>query len=317
MRTLPPWPTGEVRAHVSPSRAADLFACPLRLAFTTANSAARWIGTPATRLGSTCHIVLEAAARGDLGTPADASWRVRFDRAWDAVISAQLAEIGQLGGAGWPAPARWPRLNIKKAWTRHLAGTLATKLQNAAKVPETTFQSADGSLRGRPDLIIRAPVHEIWEFKTGTMEDSSGNVRPEYVIQLELYAALEREASGRVPAVALVPIEGAVKRWTPLESELADRAAAVKEILAIYNQAVAAGALERLARASSGTCRWCRFAPRCPAFWAAYTADWWDDAHAIAGDITDRRDAARHDGRDDSSGTASAGCGADRRDRAR
>ena len=61
---------GQARQHVSPSAAADLLMCPLRLAFHTEGTGGPgWAGTPASRLGSACHAVLEQAARGALGSP--------------------------------------------------------------------------------------------------------------------------------------------------------------------------------------------------------------------------------------------------------
>ena len=64
---------------------------------------------------------------------------------------------------------------------------------------EVTFTSPTGTLRGRPDLIVGSPVHEVWDFKTGTIMTPRATAS-EYVVQLELYAKLEWDAAGTLPA---------------------------------------------------------------------------------------------------------------------
>src|SRR4051812_32092177 len=83
------WPVGQSLSSVSPTRAADLLACPLRVAFATGSSGGAGRAAAPARLGRACHAVLEAAARGSLPPDDDGAWRAAFDHLWALAIEQE------------------------------------------------------------------------------------------------------------------------------------------------------------------------------------------------------------------------------------
>lgn len=286
------WPAAAQRASVSPSQAADLLECPLRLAFRTVGGGS-WLGTPASRLGSAIHAVLAEAARGALGSPGEEGWRDRFEGAWRRAVEEQEDEVAALG-ACWPPSVRWPGFATRKALTRRLASSLAKEISEADVIVEQPMTSKDGWLQGRPDVVFRTPKHEVRDFKTGGVHDSAGEVRRSYRLQLELYAVLERDYARMLPDfLVLVPLEGNPVRWPAQEDVIRATEEEARQGLRSYDNCVAAGDVSTLGRPGPDACRWCPWAARCPAFHAAYQDNWWPGVAVARGTVTETRTAAR------------------------
>jgi RecB family exonuclease len=264
----------------------------LRLAFGTVTGG-HWVGTPATRLGSAIHTVLGDAAQGKLGTPEANQWRDRFDTAWRQAVKAEEDELAAIG-ASWPTATRWPGYATGKALTMRLAASVANELHEADVLVEQPMTSREGWLRGRPDVVVRAPTHEIRDFKTGRVHGSEGTVHAPYRLQLELYAVLERDATGELPdALVLIPLEGNPVRWPAQSKAIRATELEAHEALVGYNASVAAEEVAALGSPNPDACRWCRWAAKCPAFHTAYEATWWPDVAVVNGTVQETTPAAR------------------------
>jgi len=291
-------PAARQESWVAPSGAASLLACKLRVAFASEHRGGRAPGSPATRLGNVCHAVLAQAAGRRFGTPGSPDWRERFEHAWDAALTAELRDLSELDlGRPWPPPAKWPFYAQRKTAARRTARELSIEAEEPgfAAEAEQRQQSEDGTLRGQPDLVVRSPVHEIRDYKTGSATDDTGSARPDYALQVQLYAALEHDTSGRWPERGvLIPLPG-----DPVNVDIDPQAAAAAtqraaESLSAYNAEVAAGHIKGLGSPSPSACRFCDYAPECEAFWLAWEPEWADlRLAAVAGQITEVREALR------------------------
>ncbi len=119
-----------------------------------------------------------------------------------------------------------------------------------------------------------------------------------YVRQLQMYAFLVKECTGRWPTRGvLLPMEG-----PPLEIGLepvaCERAAAdALELLDHYNQHVrVGGTAATLASPSPEACRWCPYQTLCPAFWAAADDSWSERISVAVGGHTSAPPRPVHSG---------------------
>jgi hypothetical protein len=99
-----------------------------------------------------------------------------------------------------------------------------------------------------------------------------------------LYACLEEEAGAAWPEQALLVPFGA----EPVTLRV-DPAACLRlldEVLAALDRWQTWVSTTPPANASPETCGWCRFAARCPEFWAACNPEWADEVIAMRGGVT-------------------------------
>jgi RecB family exonuclease len=272
---------------VSPSRAAALAECGLRVAYQLDESFAREVpSTPAARLGSVCHRVLERAARGD--SPQAGERRTAFEHLWDDELAREMRKSEASPGEGhWPPPQRWPNYAIRKARTRRLAERLfaaqdengkgATPSSRSAETLHEHSQSAFGGLlQGRADVIKRGSHTVIEDYKTGSIyESGTEEIRRSYRLQLLLYAVLEHAETGVWPSHAiLIPLEGEREEFPIDPKAAADAGEAAVSELQQFNAVVLSTGPQSLASASPDHCRFCEYSVRCPAFWDAITTSW-------------------------------------------
>ena len=247
---------------VSPSRLKDLAECPLRVAFKqhAAMPAAR---SDAQIIGDCLHLVLaESIKGGELGGE-DAARLIEKRFATELERQAPGREV---------RGARVAAARLRRIVARILELTSEAGL-GAVTLSEEALSARNGAIRGVVDLIIDSErLHVIVDYKTGQTVDEDGEVLPHFQVQLQLYAVLEHDRSGRWPESGVLlrfggpPVSVNVE---PLSCEaVADKAV---EALASYQ------ALEGTvppANPSEVTCRFCAFAPRCPAFWEAISPSW-------------------------------------------
>lgn len=295
-------PQPRQRDYASPSSAALFQQCMLRVAYASDPEFSREVpSSPAARLGTACHRILELAGSSGLPPPDSAGWREAFERAWDEAISVEEAAAHEHPlETHWPPAERWRGYAVRKVRTRRLAEQLAS---NATAVPkekpeegaglqlEQKREGFGGKLRGRPDVVRGTGQDSVIEdYKTGAVyEAGTEEVKAAYTLQLLLYAALERETTGECPRAArLIPLEGAPATIDIREEEAVKAARTAIAALDEYNAEVERGTSpERLADASPDHCRFCPFAVRCPGFWSAADRDWAAEGIlAAAGDVT-------------------------------
>lgn len=276
-------------ASVSPSLAEVLRLCPLRAGLSRAGGAGQFVlGQPKAWLGTAYHAVLARAAAG--GRPA------AHEAAWAATIDQQYCRARQhpLDRRFGP-PERWPGYHLVRAMALMRAQGIETASRSAGRPVATVagesareqwLSSASGRLVGKPDLVRGDAVID---YKTGEVHEQgdSSFAKASYVRQLQIYAFLVKECTGRRPARGvLLPMEGPSFQ-IKLEPAACERAATeALGLLDDYNRKIEAGGPPAsLANVSPAACRWCPFQVLCPAFWPAAGDSWADEigAAAIAG----------------------------------
>ncbi len=289
-------PAAKTRKAISPSGAGSLLTCPLRVAFQSDSSKApKSIAAPPARLGTICHEVLERAAKGDLAEVEGDDWLHEFEAVWNEAVGNETAQ-----DAKDPKPQNWPYYGMRKAATRRVAREVCLELSDPRieVAVEESLQTADGTIKGKPDLIIRSPHHEIRDYKTGSiLEPDSETPREEYVAQLLLYAVLEYEATGKWPTTGrLVPLEGDDAEIDIDSGTARDLEARVRAAFDRYNSVVSEADPLELANPSAKNCRYCEHSPECPAFWGQVSPVWADAESpvvAASGVILDRQVSKR------------------------
>lgn len=259
---------------VSPSLAEVLRLCPLRAGLSRLEGASQYVlGQPKAWLGIAYHAVLEESSR----PTSDAN---RFEAAWLAAIEAQRERaLAHPLDRRFGPPERWPGYHLVHAMALMRAREAAVSVQSLAPLSssrerktgrEQWLSASGGRLVGKPDLIRDDAVID---YKTGDIyEDGESKVaRASYVRQLQIYAFLVRECSGKWPRRGvLLPMEG-----SPLAVDLEpgtceNVATEALQLLDKYNfQIQVAGDPVKLANPSPEGCRWCPYQVLCPAFWTA------------------------------------------------
>lgn len=247
---------------VSPSAFGDLIECQLRVAFKQqADGAAP--KTDAQIIGDALHAALASFIESREFEQPDV-----LDLA-SARFAAQLEQQApghEVRGAR-PAAARLVKL------VRRILELLEEAGPEAVTLSETYLQARDDQLHGVVDLIIESDrLHAIVDYKTGRATDGDGAVSEDFQMQVQFYAVLEEGRSGSWPERGVLLRFGGPP--IPIDVDpgqcaaTADRAV---DTLAAYN------ALEgTVPPASPGEdiCRFCPFAPVCPAFWEALAPSW-------------------------------------------
>jgi hypothetical protein len=236
------------------------------------------------------HAVAAQAALGALGRSSDSSWRDSFSAAWEAQCEKVRLEVRVDGPA---EAARWRNYGVARAGTKRLAAALAD-LGSARDVrAEVALRSADGLLRGRADLVVLDAPTEVIDFKSA----QAGELPPAWRLQLELYGYLVTETLDLVPERLSVMVLGqGPTSWAAGADRLQMVAAETRQLLRRYNAAAARSEVSVLAEPGPDMCRWCRYAPRCPAFWESVNAAWWRDVLSFYGTVQDVRVARRGTG---------------------
>lgn len=238
----------------------------------------------AARLGTIVHRLLEDAGRGALADEA------AIESRWSELVAEAEREMEQrrLERRSIPLRQHVPQFEVVRIRAKARAGELArelpgaeTRARDATESPygsELRVESSDGLVAGRIDRVIstaNGPV--IQDYKSGAIfslrHGDEREIRPEYAIQLRIYAALYHEATGTWPAkLELVPLNGPPHEVPYSEHdslELLDRARAIiREIsagLARYGDDWEA-AEQVLAAPSAQACRFCAYRPACSAY---------------------------------------------------
>ena len=292
-------PRPREREYATPSSAPLLLQCQLRAAYVSDPEFRKEVpGSPAARLGTACHRVLELAGAGAF-PPADGpDWRGSFEMAWkEAIAGEEDAAREHPLESHLPPADRWPGYAMRKVRTRRLAEQLGSMVmprgsrQEPAAELEQERRGFGGKLRGRADVVRRTEQGSVIEdYKTGSLfEVDTGELKAAYKLQMLLYAALEQETTGECPHVArLIPLEGDPVTIEIHGDETVQAAQDVIAALDKYNRDVRGGASpEALADANPEHCRFCPLAIRCPGFWSAVNPDWEGEGIvAAAGEVT-------------------------------
>jgi hypothetical protein len=266
--------------RISPTSFEVMASCRLRFSFGQQNKGS-FSGTPATRLGTICHVVLDAAIQR--GVYLRESWHSDLEVLWADAVAAEEARAVE-GGVTTPAIA-WPGFQIKRARllqvAKHMRDLITALPPDAILLTEHPMTTRDGRLYGRPDLVIRGDIHKIIDYKSGGVTDEDGKPRAAYVNQLQLYALLEFIDSGTWPQTAhLFPLHGAPVEIDVDPDACINRGREAVELLDSFNSRVPD---PQPATPAPASCRWCQYTTICADFWTTCDESWSTEVVAAAG----------------------------------
>ena len=255
-------PTAQLLASVSPSRFRDLTECQLRVAFNQRVTSSA-VSSDAQIVGNCLHAAMNEFVK---------EREFERDNAFDLIESRFHAKLVE------QAPGREVRgVRVAAARLTKIVARVIELIGEAGAgvvmLTEQYLEARDGRLQGVVDLIIDSQaLHLIVDYKTGPATDEDGKVVETFATQLELYAVLEQERSGRWPARGVLLRFGGPPVSVDLApnvcQETADR---LLDALAAYN---ALTGTVPPGNASETTCMFCSFAPCCSAFWGAVSPNW-------------------------------------------
>jgi CRISPR/Cas system-associated exonuclease Cas4 (RecB family) len=193
------------------------------------------------------------------------------------VIETRLAEEGNNSYVPLQLSARdfgMKKLLLRRHLVRHQGPIAASVRSETVFKSEEWFESKDGVLAGRPDLVIESEEGtEIIDFKTGSVLDEVGNlggdisseVKDEYKDQLRLYAYLYYESRGKFPErLSIVDIRKSNYRVNASLEECMILFSEVKEMFQKVNQCISDDAFDKIAFPSKDNCNYCLYRPACP-----------------------------------------------------
>ncbi len=294
----------------SPSRFLEAQLCGLRGAWAAARTADLLPGSPARRLGTVIHRLLEEAER--VLVSGEAATAARFDvltAAADAEMQGSWLERRNVPLAESVADYAEQRQAAVAAATEltadaaaHAAGGGGRRRSGA----EVRLVARGGRVVGRADrILVTSRGAVIQDTKTGPVFEAAPGggrqVKRAFATQLRLYAALYAEdtevSGGAWPArLELVP-PGRSPIAVPFDpassTQLLDQAEALLDSLnrLIRQQASRTERELRLASPSPEACRWCPYRPACVAYQEAArgTGDLPEWPHDVWGTVADIR----------------------------
>ena len=258
---------------ISPSRYAGMKDCLLREALANAKTEPKLPSSPKGAIGSISHRLIEESSKGQVG-PERRSFELRWDElvanaenhlpTFQRPLSKSCAEFGIARSRAVRAAER----------CHNTLGRVLGQGRNKAYGAELDFQTRDGFLRGRIDLVIpseKGPV--IQDFKTGEILDSETNeIKQAYDLQLKLYAAIYADSTNVWPDRAeLISIDG---HSFSVEIDKGECLRLLDQARAFFHSSNSL--LERIvrgvipasdaARPSPQACRYCSYRPYCSTY---------------------------------------------------
>lgn len=275
---------------IFPTSYLGLQQCGLREAWRAAGGPPLLPSSPAARVGTAIHRLLQEAGRARFRSGDGAA----VDRRWGELITA--VESGMRDS--WlerhliPLSRSVPELEVRRIHVRERALELSetasavdrpaagvAALRHGCELPVST---PDGRVRGRIDAVVpgkEGPV--LRDYKSGAIfEPGTGKhtLKGTYEAQLRMYAALYAMTTGIWPArLEIVPILGAPEPVSFDRETCSELVAEARRSLDRTNEAIASagpdgGIEEILARPAPETCKRCAFRPGCRPYRAANQA---------------------------------------------
>lgn len=220
---------------------------------------------PGSLTGTVAHNLLDLVLKNKIQDAAG------FDAAWESQIAAKTVKLQ----ADYPWMLSRPplvdyekkfrtKLLAEKVWQRRSAGTATTAAQ-----PEGEEAYTIPGLTGRIDLVVRRDdFTAIADYKTGTITGEDGKVKPEFQIQLKLYALLyQRKTRRQVQKLTLVNLAGERYDIPFTQTELESLHQQVLDKLEGLNRQLEASDFEALANLGQDTCKFCQLRPTCSYYW--------------------------------------------------
>ena len=275
---IPEQPIPTAIPAVSPSLYETLLGCPARAAWYANGPRNVTVAHPSALLGTCFHGVMEALQKGQIQDADDDDRRDAARRLFDQLATQLHSTAHTLIRVKFSRPEKIPYYNLMRERAAAVAGSQRTNSSGAgagAVLSERRFQSADGVIVGRPD-VIEVDRGEVIDYKTGqpTASDSL-RVSDRESRQLTLYAYLALEAGVSVTRGTIVRSNGDSASIEISEQAARAEAERARVALAEFNSSVADGrSFSELARPSAPVCRFCPCIPFCEPFWDAADPSW-------------------------------------------
>jgi hypothetical protein len=226
--------------------------------------------------------LLEQAGRGELSNGSS----LKIAQRWQELVdeAEQAMSTNALERRFVPLRDSAPKYDVARLRAERRAQELAAKpVEDVPRAGEASVspygyelrvQSEDGLITGRIDRALATPQGAVLQdYKSGAIftlqEGDTREVKPEYALQLRLYAALYHEATGTWPLrLELVPLSGDPQEVPFTLEECLRLLESAKDLLNAVNEQLtrACGWDEieaSLATPSSSACRFCSFRPAC------------------------------------------------------
>jgi len=227
-------------------------------------------------IGTVYHRVIEAARKGEVGTPPT---RPALERRWQNELSQIESEVQDNGDGVW-LPFEQSHHDLERARLRCI--TIAEQQQVSTGESEVPFQTAGigpgtrHRVSGQIDAIETQNGRTVLkDFKSGHLDDPSGKVKPQYRDQMLLYAVRYFQSRGSWPdALCLVNKSG---RHTELEWSQEQAQATFQSAMShldFIKRTIGSGGtlreerIRNLANPDKGLCSRCQYRPICPAYCA-------------------------------------------------
>jgi RecB family exonuclease len=265
--------------RISPSRYNSLRQCTLREVFAAQRGQSLLPNAPSSLLGTIIHQLLEDAGKGKLVlNQNDVMHR------WNELVERLEKELANeaLQATSVPLSKTVKEYDLKRLRAVKKAlevGSTHSRTSTAGSGHEVWVQTKDGLIGGSIDRVLfneHGPV--IRDYKSGQVFDGQ-DIKPDYAMQLKLYAALFSETNGLWPvALELEPLSGArisVPFSVPeAESLLVEAVEEFKQannrISGLEGKDSLDKGISSLASPESIKCHYCRFRPKC----GAYLREW-------------------------------------------
>ena len=264
-------------ARISASRYHALLQCPLRAIWSSARQSPLLPVSPAARLGSVSHKVLELAGLGKVNTFQG------LHKAWRSEVGNVEAEMSESMTDRHLVPLRKHayRYEVKKRLTFAVAGQIVERRCRRTPVSsedrktesEVWLETEDGRLGGFVDLIVhRMNGTEIVDYKTGPVTEPQGEgdqVKVAYELQLSFYAVIYHEIRGEWPMrLTLKSLDGKAYN-VPLDKgrcfQLAEDARKRQDRI---SEMIGKGIdQEHFATPAPDACCFCAYRPACRKYW--------------------------------------------------
>ena len=280
MRSPTPPKSVTVPTTISPTQVQVARECALRFALDKATmepDCSLPSPTASRYAGDALHKLIELARRGEAGEPPGSD---RLKEWWHKLIPEFEEKAERNGDHAW-VPFQESIAHLER--TRLCAVRIASA-QRVHKVPagastgkgstETNVSSSCGTVVGRIDAIDRQGDRlVIQDFKSGPALDSTGTVKPQFIDQMLIYAALYAEDRGSVPdALEIVDKTGRAIDVPFTEQSAHEALESTRQSLAQVRDKMGGCAsigfesAALLANPDSDACGMCRHRPVCPGY---------------------------------------------------
>ena len=228
--------------------------------------------------GGALHKLIELARRGKAGNPPE---RGRLEELWHNLVPEFEESAKANGDHAW-VPFEESIMHIERTRLCAIRIASAQRVRNAPSAgastgkgsTETNVSSSCGTVVGRIDAIDHQGDRLVLQdFKSGLAVDSIGAVKPQFIGQMLIYAALHAEDRGSVPdSLEIVDKTGRATEVPFTEKGARHALELAKQSLAQVRDGMGGGvsidfgSAALLANPDSDACGLCRHRPVCPGY---------------------------------------------------